>query len=113
MTEVVLILTTAPAGPQAEQLARAVVDERLAACVNIGPPMTSIYRWQGSVEREQECQLVMKTTRACVAALERRLKELHPYELPEFLVLTTGGGSADYLRWVRDETAGADAGRTR
>lgn len=112
-TDVVLVFTTAPAGPQAEHIARALVDERLAACVNVTSTLTSIYRWHGGVEREHECQLVIKTTRGRVAALEARLKALHPYELPEFLVVAVAEGSPAYLDWVRDETAVAGGGDTR
>ena len=73
----VLVLTTVPDDASAETIARTLVDEQLAACVNLLAPMTSIYRWKGAVERDTERQLVMKTTRALVPALERRLKELH------------------------------------
>jgi periplasmic divalent cation tolerance protein len=113
MTDVVLVFTTAPAGPQAEHIARALVEERLAACVNVSPPMTSIYRWHGGVEREHECQLVIKTTRDRVPALEQRVTVLHPYELPEFLIVTVADGSGAYIGWVKDETADPDAGRTQ
>jgi periplasmic divalent cation tolerance protein len=98
--EVVLVLTTVADDASAETIARALVEERLAACVNLLPPMVSIYRWKGSVERDTERQLVMKTTRALVPKLERRLKELHSYELPEFIVLDVAGGSDAYLAWV-------------
>jgi len=107
MNDFVLILTTMPAGDDAartDELARTLVDERLAACVNVYPPMTSTYRWKGKVERDAERQLVIKTTRARVAALEARLRALHPYELPEFIVLGVESGSDAYLRWVADET---------
>jgi periplasmic divalent cation tolerance protein len=113
MTDIVLVFTTAPAGPQAEHIARALVEERLAACVNVSPTMTSIYRWHGGVEREHECQLVIKTTRARLAALEQRVKALHPYELPEFLVVPVSEASPAYVEWVRAETADADGARTR
>ena len=103
MTDIVIILTTAPADDRAEQLARQLVDERLAACANVYPPMVSVYRWKGQVEREAERQIVMKTTRDRVAALETRLKELHAYELPEFVVMPAEGGSAAYLAWVRGQ----------
>jgi periplasmic divalent cation tolerance protein len=98
--QVVLVLTTVPDDASAETIARALVDEKLAACVNLLAPMTSIYRWKGAVERDIERQLVMKTTRALVPALERRLKELHSYELPEFIVLEVDSGSDAYLQWV-------------
>jgi len=103
MSDVVLVFSTAPAAPgddTAEQLARTLIDERLAACVNIHAPMVSIYRWKGSVERDSERQLVIKTTRGLVPALEKRLRELHPYEVPEFIVIAVSGGSEKYLGWV-------------
>lgn len=103
-TDVVLVLTTAPADERAETLARTLVEERLAACVNIGAPMTSVYRWKQRLERECECQLVIKTTRDRVAAVETRLRTLHPYELPELLVVAASGGSEAYLHWVETET---------
>lgn len=107
MTNVVVILTTMPDNEQTDEVARALVDERLAACVNVHAPMASTYRWQGMVEREPERQFVIKTTRDRVAAIEARLRQLHPYALPEFLVLPVDGGSEAYLRWV-SENAGAD-----
>jgi periplasmic divalent cation tolerance protein len=86
-------------------LARVLVEERLAACVNILPSMVSIYRWKGAVEEDHEHQMVIKTTADRVPALEARLRQLHPYELPEFLVLDVAGGGAAYLTWVRDSVA--------
>jgi periplasmic divalent cation tolerance protein len=100
--DVVIVLTTLGADADAPALARVLVDERLAACVNILPPMTSIYRWKNAVEQDREQQVVMKTTAGRVAALEARLRQLHPYELPEFLVIPASGGSAAYLDWVRE-----------
>lgn len=100
MTDVVLALSTAPDDASAETIARALVDEKLAACVNVLPPMVSIYRWKGGVERSMERQLVMKTTRSRLDALQKRLKELHSYELPEFVVVSAESGSDDYLAWV-------------
>ncbi|MBZ5558049.1 MAG: divalent-cation tolerance protein CutA [Acidobacteriia bacterium] len=104
MTGVILVLTTMPDDDRADALARTLVDERLAACVNVHGPMTSVYRWKGQVERDPERQLVIKTTRDRLAALETRLRALHPYELPEFIVVSVDEGSAAYLRWVADET---------
>jgi periplasmic divalent cation tolerance protein len=104
VTDVVLILTTVPAAARAEAMARSLVDERLAACVNVLGPMTSFYRWQGSIEQEEERQVVIKTTRDRVAAVQRRLVDLHAYEVPEFLVLPVSDGSTGYLDWVRKET---------
>ena len=105
MTEVVLVLTTMPDAESAEVFARTLVDERLAACVNVHGPMTSVYRWKGAVERDAERQVVVKTTRGRLPALEARLCSLHPYELPEFLVLAVEDGSAAYLNWVREESS--------
>src|ERR1700730_18659609 len=104
MTDVVLVLTTVPADDRGEAIARALVDERLAACVNVLGPMTSFYRWHGAVERDVERQLLIKTTRGRVAALQARLIELHPYDLPEFVVLPVSEGGPAYLDWVRNET---------
>jgi periplasmic divalent cation tolerance protein len=100
----VIALTTFGAEADAARVARVLVEERLAACVNILPAMTSVYRWKGAVEEDREQQLVIKTTRDRVAAVEARVKELHPYELPEFLVLPATG-SAAYLAWIGESVA--------
>jgi periplasmic divalent cation tolerance protein len=99
--EVVLVLTTIGADADAAALARTLVEERLAACVNIGASMTSVYRWKGGIEQDREQPLVIKTTGDQLAALETRLRALHPYELPEFLILSASGGSSAYLEWIR------------
>ncbi len=96
-------MTTLGAEADAAALARTLVDERLAACVNVLPVMTSIYRWKGSVEQDREQQLLIKTTAASVVALAARLRELHPYELPEFIVLDAEASEA-YAEWVDDST---------
>jgi len=106
VTDVVLILTTVPTGDRGELIARALIDERLAACVNLLAPMTSFYRWKGAVERDVEQQLIVKTTRDRVLAVQERLAQLHAYELPEFVVLPVSDGSTGYLEWVRNQTAG-------
>ena len=103
MTDVVLILTSVPVDRGGE-IARTLVNERLAACVNVLPPMTSFYRWRGAIEREEESQVIIKTTRDRVAAVQARLVELHSYEVPEFVVLPVSDGSTGYLDWVRNET---------
>jgi periplasmic divalent cation tolerance protein len=100
---VVLVLTTLGADRDPAALARTLVDERLAACVNVLPAMTSIYRWKGSVEQEREHQILIKTTARQVGALEARLRDLHPYELPEFIVLDAKG-SAAYAAWIEEST---------
>ena len=99
MDELILILTTMPDDSRADELAEALVGEKLAACVNVNGPMVSTYRWKGAVERETERQIVIKTTRTRLPALEARLKTLHPYELPEWIVLGAEA-SAAYGQWV-------------
>jgi periplasmic divalent cation tolerance protein len=103
----VIVLTTLGADADASAIARALVDERLAACVNVLPPMTSTYRWNGRVEQEREQQLVIKTAAARVDALEARLRELHPYEVPEFLVVRVDRGSEAYLSWLAESAKSA------
>ena len=100
----VLVLTTYPADGDAEQLAATLVEERLAACVNILPTMRSIYRWQGKVEKADERQLLIKTSLGRIRALEKRVKELHPYDVPEFVALTIDKTAKDYLSWLVDST---------
>jgi len=103
MDELILILTTMPDDDRAAGLARTLVEERLAACVNVLGPMTSFYRWEGRVEVAAERQVVMKTTRANLVGLADRLRALHPYDLPEFVVIDAAGSEA-YAKWVRDST---------
>ena len=100
--QTVIVLTTFPADGDAEKLAATLVEERLAACVNILPPMRSVYRWQGKIEKADERQLLIKTGMTRVKALEKRIKQLHPYEVPEFLNVMVGAGSKDYLSWLFD-----------
>ncbi len=104
MTEVVLVLTTLPTTDHGHAVARALVEERLAACVNVLPPMTSFYRWNGAVERGTECQMVVKTTRERVPALVARIRALHTYELPELIVVGVENGGSEYLDWVKTAT---------
>ena len=104
LSDIVLILTTTPDGDLGNRIARALVDERLAACVNVHAPMTSVYRWDGKVEHAVECQLVIKTTREKVEGVRTRVIQLHSYELPELVVLAVIDGSPAYLDWVRAES---------
>src|SRR5258708_227702 len=104
MTNAVLILTTVPDEELGRTMARVLVVERLAACVNVHAPMTSIYRWRGAIEQETERQLVIKTTVDRVAAVRSRIGQLHPYELPEFLVVPVADGSPAYVDWIAGET---------
>lgn len=99
-----LVLTTLPPETDADAFARALVGERLAACVSILPEMRSIYSWKGSLEDARERQVLIKTTRERVPALQARIGELHPYEVPEFIVLPVADGSDPYLRWLAEST---------
>lgn len=104
MTDALVVLVTAPTAEQAVELARALVDERLAACGNVLAGVRSVYRWEGSVHEDAEALLVLKTTRARFEALRERVIALHPYQVPEVLALPVEAGSADYLAWIAAET---------
>jgi periplasmic divalent cation tolerance protein len=98
-----VVLVTCGAVGEARKIAEAVVGAGLAACVNlITAPVESVYRWKEKVERANEWLLVMKTTEERLSRLEAEVKRLHSYELPEFLVLEVKGGSAEYLKWLRE-----------
>ncbi len=102
---VVLVLTTWPAAGDPAPLAHALVESGAAACVSLLPEVDSVYRWQGRVERERERQLLVKTTAGRVAAVREQIARLHPYEVPELLVVEVAGGGDAYLRWVRESTS--------
>ena len=102
--EYVMVLTTLPVDADGPGFAQSLVEERLAACVNLLAPMESVYRWEGNIEQETERQVVIKTSRDRVAALWERIRELHPYDVPEFLVLPIVDGNNAYLKWVADST---------
>jgi periplasmic divalent cation tolerance protein len=99
-----VVLITAPDADTGAALARALVDERLAACVNLVPGIRSIYRWEGRVEEASEVLMVVKTEAARCGALAARVSALHPYDVPEVVELPVAGGSAAYLDWVRAES---------
>ncbi|MGC2298061.1 MAG: divalent-cation tolerance protein CutA [Acidobacteriaceae bacterium] len=103
-TDVRLVLTTAGSGDEAEHIAHSLVDEGLAACVNIIPGLTSIYRWKGEVEAAPEILLLIKTTIHNLAPLEEAIRRLHSYEVPEFLVLRPESVSQPYLNWLCKST---------
>ena len=103
-TDYVIVMTTLPADADAAAFAHTLVETRLAACVNLLPGMESIYWWEGKVEQERERQIVIKTSRARIVALWERVREIHPYDLPEFIVLPIVDGSDAYLRWVGEST---------
>lgn len=102
MTGARVVLVTAPSPEVGAALGRALVDERLAACVNVIPGLTSIYRWQGQRQEASECLLLIKTDESRYAALERRLLELHPYTVPEVLALPVERGAPAYVEWLRE-----------
>jgi periplasmic divalent cation tolerance protein len=102
--DAVIVLTTWPATEDAGPTAATLVEERLAACVNVLPEMDSTYRWKNAVEQERERQLIIKTTRPRVDAILARLKQLHPSEIPEALVIPVVGGGQAYLDWLAECT---------
>lgn len=108
LTPVRLVLSTCPDPQTADVLARSLVEERLAACVNVLPGVVSTYRWQGAVERADEVMLLIKTTADRQDALIERLQALHPYELPEAVAVEAVGGLAAYLAWVAEQTRDDD-----
>ena len=95
-----IILNTCPDHEQAMQLANVLIDEGLAACVNIVPGLTSVYKWQGNKETGTEVLLIIKTRSDCYAQLESRIASLHPYELPEIISVPIENGLKTYLDWI-------------
>ena len=101
-----VVLITVPDETTGRRIARALIEERLAACGNVVPVAASVYRWKGAICEEPECLLIVKTVSRRLARLAVRVRELHPNELPEILVLGVESGLTPYLAWVRAETAG-------
>lgn len=108
MNEALVVLTTVETAASGELLARLLVEHHLAACVQILPPMTSIYRWQNRVEEATEQLLLIKTARESYAQLEATLKEHHPYQTPEIIALPVVAGSPEYLSWLTEALRTAD-----
>ncbi len=104
-----VVLVSGPDAATLEVLGRALVAERLAACVNVIPGVTSVYRWEGDVQVDAEALAVIKTTEEAVEAAQRRVAELHPYDVPEFVALEVTGGLPSYVRWVRESVEDATA----
>lgn len=100
MIEYSLILSTCPDQESATRLADELIDSNLAACVNILPGLLSIYKWKGKKESAQECLLLIKTTNDCYARLEQKIRDCHPYELPEIIAVPITAGSPAYLTWI-------------
>ncbi|MCU0766660.1 MAG: divalent-cation tolerance protein CutA [Gammaproteobacteria bacterium] len=103
-TDALLVLCTCPDVESAQRIAHQLVASRLAACVNLLPGLTSVYRWDDAVQTAEETLLLVKTGRACYAALEETLRAIHPYELPEIVALPVEQGLAGYLDWIRQCT---------
>ena len=103
-----MVFSTFPDATQAREAARVLVSERLAACGNVLPGVTSIYVWQGEQHESEEALALFKTQREAYPALEARLKSLHPYEVPEIVALELAAGLPAYLQWVASRTKGAD-----
>lgn len=104
MTDCIVILVTAGSETEAETIARALVEEQLAACVNILSPVRSIYRWEGKIADDREWLLVIKTRAERFSAVEARVKALHSYQVPEVIALPIVQGSDAYMRWLLEET---------
>lgn len=101
---VLIVLTNCPDTEVADRLARTLVEQRLAACVNRLPAVNSVYRWQGAVERAIEVPLLIKSTRERLPEIQEVVRALHPYEVPEIVAIPVVAGLPAYLRWVVDET---------
>ena len=102
MPDAIQIITTTPDNELAQRIARTLVEQRLAACVQIAGPVESIYRWQGEIESASEWQCWIKTTAARYADVERTIRELHTYTVPEILAMPITAGNPDYLKWLAD-----------
>lgn len=106
--DVLLILTNLPDAESANTLAAQLIEQRLAACVNILAPVTSVYRWDGAVQTDSETPMLIKSTRSNYPMLEKAIRAGHPYELPEIIAVPVTLGLPAYLDWVRDETRATD-----
>ena len=108
MTDKILVLTTCAAEADAERLARALLDARLAACVNVIPGVRSFYHWKGDIESAAEFMLIVKTSRDLFPALCVEVEKLHPYEVPELLALPVLAGAENYMSWLQANLRGAE-----
>jgi periplasmic divalent cation tolerance protein len=100
MTDKRIVLSTTGSQEEARKIAHALVDQKIAACVNIVPSVESVYRWEGKVETAQECLLIIKTIEPACERLRKTLRELHSYEVPECVVLGIQDGNPAYLKWI-------------
>jgi periplasmic divalent cation tolerance protein len=106
MTDKRIVLTTASSEEEARRIARALVERNIAACVNVVPHITSIYRWQGKVEETREWLLIVKTTAGAFEEVRSAITELHSYKVPECICVAIEDGASDYLQWIGDSVAG-------
>ena len=104
-----LVLTTAGTEEEAQRIARALVEDRLAACVSVAPKITSVYRWKGTVLTETEWLLLIKTRAALFPRVQEAVRRLHSYELPELLLVPVAGGEESYLKWLAEGTSATGA----
>jgi periplasmic divalent cation tolerance protein len=102
----IIVLTNVPDHALATALARALLDQRLAACVNIGAPMESIYHWRGGIETGEEVPVAIKTRSALYSDVERAIRKIHPYDTPEIIAIPIVDGDARYLAWLAGEASG-------
>jgi periplasmic divalent cation tolerance protein len=104
MRDYILVISTVPGQKKGQDIARSLVENKLAACVSLSSACTSFYRWEGKISRDQEYMLFIKTREDIYPLLEKKLLELHPYEVPEIIALPVIGGSKNYLKWIEDST---------
>lgn len=103
MTDKIIVLTTCPDRPNANQIAQSLLEKRLAACVNILPGIESMYRWKGAIETATELLLLIKTRQDLLPAVQSEITRLHSYEVPELIALPVSGGGTAYLEWLTKE----------
>lgn len=108
MTDKIVILSTCAGLPEAERIARKLVEDRLAACVNVIPGLKSVYRWKGAVEHADEHLLVVKTARGLFQRVRDQIEAMHSYSVPEAIALPIVEGSTTYLEWLAGEIDGAE-----
>ena len=104
MTSAIVVLVTVGSEQEAETIATALLEERLAACVNVTSPVRSLYRWEGRIADDQEWQLIIKTQARLFDALAARVRALHSYDVPEIIALPVLAGTTDYVDWIQNET---------
>ena len=104
MTSAIVVLVTVGSEQEAETIATALLEERLAACVNVASPVRSLYRWEGRIADDREWQLVIKTQARLFEALAARVRALHSYDVPEIIALPVLAGTTDYVDWIQNET---------